>query len=434
MRNDKTGKLSREQDSEILQYALDYFDCYIKYDTTANGKNPNCPSNDTIWDLANRIKADLAELGLEAKLDEHCYLYSTLPSNLPEDQKAKYSLGLIAHMDTSPDMSGKDITARRVTFKGNDIVLNENHPKYKAGEETAITLSDKIFPNLKNYIDQDIIVTDGHSLLGADDKAGLVEIMALVRYLIQHPEVPHGDLQIAFTPDEEIGRGADFFDVKGFGADYAFTMDGSALGEIEWESFNAAAALIKIKGLSVHTGTAKGKMRNAQTLAARYILAMPQEETPERTEGYEGFFHLIEMKGMVENASLEYIIRDFDKDKFEQRKIFMQDLVNQFNKEFPEENVFSIEITDTYYNMKEKIKEHEFIVDYAKEAIREVGIEPIDLPIRGGTDGSRLSYMGLPCPNLFTGGENFHGKYEYLSVDTMQKALEVLIRLVQKFI
>ncbi len=434
MNNQHTHQLTKSTDSEILQYALNYFDCYIKFDTIADAKNPISPSNPAMWDLAEQIKSDLEELGLATRLDEHCYLYATLPANLPAGQKAKYRLGLIAHMDTSPDMSGKDINARRVTYTGEDIVLNQYHPSFAAQKEAAITLSQTVFPNLKHYLNQDIIVTDGHTLLGADDKAGLVEIMALVKYLINHPEIPHGDIQVAFTPDEEIGRGADYFDVVGFGADYAFTMDGSALGEIEWESFNAASARITIKGLSVHTGTAKGKMRNAQTLAARFVLAMPQSETPENTEGYEGFYHLTELQGMVEKASLEYIIRDFDKAEFQRRKDFMQDLVDKFNQEFDGEEVFSIEIKDTYYNMKEKIKEHEFIVDYAKEAMHEVGIEPLDLPIRGGTDGSRLSYMGLPCPNLFTGGENFHGKYEYLSVDTMQKALEVLIQLVQKFI
>ncbi len=420
---------TQKTDSEILKYALEYFADYIQYDTMSDPKSSTCPSNPKIWDLAKKIKADLEELGLNATLDEHCYLYATLPAN----QEAKYSLGLIAHMDTSPDMNGADIKARRITYQGDAIVLNVEHPAYLAGEEEAIIMSQELFPQLASHLNQDLIITDGHSLLGADDKAGVVEIMALIKYLLQHPEIPHGDIQIAFTPDEEIGRGADLFNVDQFGADYAYTMDGAALGEIEWENFNAASAVLKIKGLSVHPGSAKNKLRNAMTLAARYILAMPADETPECTEGYEGFYHLVEMRGQVEEATLEYIIRDFDPDSFAQKKKFMTDLAEKFNQELGED-VFSCEIKDSYYNMKEKIEPHRFLIDFAKKAMLEVGIEPLDVPIRGGTDGARLSFMGLPCPNLFTGGDNFHGKYEFLAVETMQKALDMLVQLVQKFL
>lgn len=421
--------LVKNTDSEILIYTLEYFQDYIQYETTSDPKNPNCPSNDKMWDLAKLIKKDLEELGLKVRLDKHCYLYTTLPGN----QKSKYSLGLIAHMDTSPDMNGKNIKARRVTYQGLDIILNENRPEFEKGQENPIVLSQSLFPQLAKEKGKDIIITDGHSLLAADNKAGIAEIMALVKYLIKHPEIPHGDLQIAFTPDEEIGRGADFFNVEDFGADFAFTIDGGSLGEIEWENFNAASAVVKVKGLNVHPGTAKNKMRNALTLAAKYALALPENQTPETTEGYQGFYHLTQLNGTVENAYLEYIIRDFDFESFQARKKYMHTIADNLNKPF-EEKVFQVEIVDSYYNMKEQIKPHLFIVDFAKQAMLEADIEPLDVPIRGGTDGARLSFMGLPCPNLFTGGENFHGKHEYLSLSTAQKALDTLINLVQKFI
>lgn len=423
-------KLDKKTDSEILRYALEYFADYIQYETTSDPKNPSCPSSDKIWDLAKKIKSDLEDLGLKVKLDDHCYIYSSLPGNRPGQHK----IGLIAHMDTSPDMSGKDVKARRLTYEGQPIILNQDHPDYLAEKEPAISLDQELFPNLAKYRGQEIIVTDGHSLLGADDKAGVAEIMALAKYLTKHPEIEHGDIQIAFTPDEEIGRGADLFDVAGFGADFAYTVDGSVLGEIEWENFNAASALVEVQGLSVHPGSAKGKLRNAMTLAARYILAMPEDETPERTEGYEGFYHLTDMSGSVEGARLEYIIRDFDQDNFARRKKFMADLANRLNQEFDGQEIFKLTIEDSYYNMRAKVEPYRFLIDYAKEAMVEAGIEAKEHAIRGGTDGSRLSYMGLPCPNLFTGGENFHGKYEFLSVETMQKALETLLNLVQKFV
>lgn len=423
-------KLYKDTDSEILRYALEYFTDYIQYETTSDPKSPSCPSSDKIWDLAKKIKVDLEDLGLEVKLDDHCYIYSSLPGNRPSQHK----IGLIAHMDTSPDMSGKDVKARRLTYEGQPVILNQDHPDYLADKEPAISLDQELFPNLAKYKGQEIIVTDGHSLLGADDKAGVAEIMALVKYLTKHPEIEHGDIQVAFTPDEEIGRGADLFDVAGFGADFAYTVDGSVLGEIEWENFNAASALVEVNGLSVHPGSAKGKLRNAMTLAARYILAMPEDETPEKTEGYEGFYHLTDMSGSVEEARLEYIIRDFDQDNFARRKKIMANLVDQFNQEFSGQEIFKLTIKDSYYNMRAKVEPYRFLIAYAKEAMAEAGIEAKEHATRGGTDGSRLSYMGLPCPNLFTGGENFHGKYEFLSVETMQKALETLVNLVQKFV
>ena len=423
-------KLYKDTDSEILRYALEYFTDYIQYETTSDPKSPSCPSSDKIWDLAKKIKVDLEDLGLEVKLDNHCYIYSSLPGNRPSQHK----IGLIAHMDTSPDMSGKDVKARRLTYEGQPVILNQDHPDYLADKEPAISLDQELFPNLAKYEGQEIIVTDGHSLLGADDKAGVAEIMALAKYLTKHPEIEHGDIQVAFTPDEEIGRGADLFDVAGFGADFAYTVDGSVLGEIEWENFNAASALVEVNGLSVHPGSAKGKLRNAMTLAAHYILAMPADETPEKTEGYEGFYHLTDMSGSVEEARLEYIIRDFDQDNFARRKKFMANLVDQFNQEFSGQEIFKLTIKDSYYNMRAKVEPYRFLIAYAKEAMAEAGIEAKEHAIRGGTDGSRLSYMGLPCPNLFTGGENFHGKYEFLSVETMQKALETLVNLVQKFV
>ena len=421
--------LSSANDSKILRYALDYFAQYISYDTTSDPHNPACPSNPKIFELAQHILADLKELGLEARVDDHAYVYATLAGNT----KARYSLGLISHMDTSPDMSGADIQARRVTYTGEALVLNADHPAYQRGEEQALVLDKASFPALADLRGQDLIITDGHSLLGADDKAGIAEIMATVKYLVEHPEIPHGDIQIAFTPDEEIGRGADLFDVQAFGADLAFTMDGARLGEMESENFNAASARIRVQGRSVHPGSAKNQMRNALTFAAEFILAMPEAEKPECTENYEGFYHLTDVTGNVEQAQLDYIIRDFDADNFARRKQYMQDLVDSLNAQ-KGDKIFSIEIQDSYYNMKEKIAPYAFMLDYAREAMDTCGVQALDRPIRGGTDGAQLSYKGLPCPNLFVGGDNYHGRYEYLVVPTMEKACLMLVELVQKFI
>lgn len=419
----------KDTDSKVLARTLGYFSDYIRYDTMSDPGSEDCPSNPAIRELALRLVSDLKELGLAAEADEHAYVYASLPGNT----EARYSLGLIAHMDTSPDMSGRDVNARRLTYTGADIILNETHEDYKAGREDAIVLSEKVFPQLADEKGRDIIVTDGHSLLGADDKAGVAEIMGLLAFLKEHPECKHGPLKVCFTPDEEIGRGADRFDVKRFGADVAYTVDGSSLGEIEWENFNAASAVVEISGRNVHPGAAKNKMVNSILLAADFIRSLPEEETPQCTEGREGFFHLNDMHGDVEKTVLEYIIRDFDAENFASRKQRMQAAAAALNARIGAERV-RVSIKDQYYNMREKIQPVLFLVDYAKEAMQEVGITPCDSPIRGGTDGARLSYMGLPCPNLFTGGQNYHGRYEYLSVSTMEKAVETLIALLPKFI
>lgn len=421
--------MQRKEDRPVLARSLAYFSDYIKYDTTSDPKSETCPSNPAILKLAERIIRDLEDLGLKAELSDKGYVYAELPGNT----EARYTLGLIAHMDTSPDMSGRDISARRLTYEGKDIILNEEREGFCSGEEEAIVLSEKLFPELSQERGKDIIVTDGHTLLGADDKAGVAEIMGLLAELAAHPEIPHGPIKVAFTPDEEIGRGADHFDVERFGADVAYTLDGSGLGEIEWENFNAASAVVNISGLSVHPGSAKGKMINASLLAAEFIKRLPASETPQETEGYEGFYHLHQMSGSVEESRLEYIIRDFDKENFARRKAFLKETAEAMNAELGSERV-TVEIEDSYYNMKEKILPSMFLIDYAKEAMKEAGVTPKEEPIRGGTDGARLSYMGLPCPNLFTGGHNYHGRYEYLSVDTMDRALETLLRLLPKFI
>lgn len=421
--------MKKKEDRQILAQALEYFADYIAYDTTADPENEDCPSNPDIRILAERLAEDLRALGLEAEVDEHAYVYGSLKGNT----EARYTLGLVSHMDTSPDMTGADVRARRIRWTGEPVVLNEERAEYKDGKEEAIVLSEEVFPALKAEEGSDIIITDGHSLLGADDKAGVAEIMGLLAHLQAHPEIPHGDLKVAFTPDEEIGRGADRFDVARFGADVAYTVDGSSLGEIEWENFNAAGAVVRVKGLNVHPGSAKDKMINSMLIAAEFALALPSEETPQATEGYEGFYHLNQMSGDVEESRLDYIIRDFDRENFEARKAHMLELADKLNEKYGQ-TLVSVSLKDQYYNMKEKIRPVMFLVDYAKEAMQDVGVEPQDTPIRGGTDGARLSFMGLPCPNLFTGGHNFHGRYEYLSVRTMEKALDTLVSLVQKFI
>lgn len=413
----------KETDSKLLASALAYFADYITYDTIADPLSDTCPSNPAIRLLGERLVKDLTDLGLETEMDEHGYIYATLPGNT----EARYTLGFVSHMDTSPDFSGANVRARRVTFEGEAIRLNEG------ADEEPIMLSPEVFPQLADDLHSDIIVTDGHSLLGADDKAGVAEIMALLKHLTEHPEIPHGTIKVGFTPDEEIGRGADRFDVERFGADVAYTVDGASMGEIEWENFNAASAVVEIFGRNVHPGSAKNKMINSLLIGAEFALGLPAAETPQRTEGREGFYHLNEMRGDVEKTTLEYIIRDFDPEQFEARKAFIASLAETLNAKYGAPLV-RVTVKDQYYNMKEKIRPVMFLVDYAKEAMREVGVEPVDTPIRGGTDGARLSYMGLPCPNLFTGGQNFHGRFEYLSVRTMEKALETLTALVRKFV
>ncbi len=419
----------KENDSELLRRTLSYFKDYIQYDTQSDPASESCPSNPKIRVLAERIVRDLQDLGIEAEADEHAYVYASLPGNHP----ARYTIGLIAHTDTSPDLSGAGIKARRITYEGEPVLLNEEREAYKNGDEEPVILSEELFPQLAAEKGGDIIVTDGQTLLGADDKAGVAEIMGLLAHLQAHPEIPHGMLKICFTPDEEIGRGADLFDVERFAADFAYTVDGSSPGEIEWENFNAASARVVIKGRNVHPGSAKNKMINSLLYAAEFIRSMPADETPQCTEGYEGFYHLNAMQGDVEETVLDYIIRDFSADKFEARKAFMEKQVDALNEKAGQK-ICSAEIKDSYYNMKDKIRPHRFLIDYAKEATKEAGLEPVETAIRGGTDGARLSYMGLPCPNLFTGGQNYHGRYEYLSVKGMEKTVEMLLSLVQKFI
>ncbi|MFI5359479.1 MAG: peptidase T [Halanaerobiales bacterium] len=393
---------------------------YVKYDTQSNEESGTTPSTEGQLVFARALKEELEEIGLkEVSLDERGYLMATLESNL-EEGKETPTIGFIAHMDTSPDMPGKDVKPQIVkNYDGGDIVLNK---------EENIILSPNDFPELKNYIGEEIITTDGTTLLGADDKAGIAEIITAIEYLLENPEIKHGKIRIAFTPDEEIGRGADFFDVKKFGADLAYTVDGGPIGELEYENFNAAAARISIKGESVHPGTAKGKMVNSILIANELISKLPADETPADTEGYEGFYHLVSIKGNVEETKLYYIIRDFDKINFIKRKTTLEEIVRELNEKYDKGRI-QLKITDQYYNMKEIIEKNKEIVDIAYQAMEEIGITPIITPIRGGTDGARLSYMGLPTPNIFTGGHNYHGKYEFIPVSSMEKAMKLIVKI-----
>jgi tripeptide aminopeptidase len=369
-------------------------------------------------EFARFLTKELEEIGLkEVSLDENGYIMATLPSN---NNSVYPTIGFIAHIDTSPDARGKDISPQIIkNYDGKDITLN-------AGKN--IILSPTEFPELNLYIGQDLIVTDGTTLLGADDKAGIAEIVTAMEYLVKHPEIKHGKIRIAFTPDEEIGKGASLFNVQKFGADYAYTIDGGRIGELEYENFNAAEATVFFYGRNVHPGEAKGKMINSMRLAQEFMNKIPAAETPEQTEGYEGFFHLTHIQGNVEETALHYIIRDHDKEKFELRKNLLQDSVKQIKDQWGEHFV-SIDLKDQYYNMRKKIEPIMHIVQQAEQAMRKVGIEPIIKPIRGGTDGAQLSFKGLPCPNIFTGGHNFHGKYEFIPIQSMQKAVEVIIEI-----
>ena len=392
---------------------------YARIDTQSDESSTQTPSTQKQFNLAKEIEREMVDLGLvDVSLDNNCYLMGTLPANT--DKKVP-TIGFIAHFDTSPDMSGERVNPRIVkNYDGKDIILNE---------EQNIVSSPVDFPELLNHIGEDIIVTDGTTLLGADDKAGIAEIMAAMQYLVEHPEIKHGKIRIGFTPDEEIGRGADKFDVQKFGADWAYTMDGSELGELEYENFNAAFAKISIQGRNVHPGYAKNKMFNALLLANELINALPENERPEKTEHYEGFFHLISMSGSVEEATLAYIIRDHDKNLFENRKKILQDIISEMNSRYA--NRIQLEIKDQYYNMREKIEPVMHVVHFARRAMEEVGVTPNIKPIRGGTDGARLSFMGLPCPNIFAGGLNFHGRNEFLPIPSMQKAMEVIVKIVE---
>ncbi len=391
---------------------------YVKWDTQSSEETEGTPSTPGQMAFLRFLKEELKEIGLkEIELDENGYLFATLPSNTPREVP---TIGFIAHVDTSPDCSGKDVNPSIVShYDGKDIPL--------AGGET---LSVERFPELKEHIGEDLIVTDGTTLLGADDKAGVAEIIQAMAYLQAHPEIEHGKIRVGFNPDEEIGMGASAFNVERFGCEWAYTMDGGDIGELEYENFNAATAKIFFKGLSVHPGYAKGKMRNATKLAVDFADAMPKNETPETTDGYEGFFHLIGISGSVEKSSLQYIIRDHDKRTFEQRKYLLKQRVDALNESFGEE-VAVLEMHDQYYNMLEKIEPVMHVIDIALKAMEESGVKPKVQPIRGGTDGAQLSYKGLPCPNIFAGGINFHGPYEFVPIQSMEKAMMVIVKIAE---
>ncbi|WP_434643635.1 peptidase T [Thermoanaerobacterium thermosaccharolyticum] len=393
---------------------------YVKYETTSDENSSKCPSTDGQMVFAKDLAAELKAIGLtDVSVDENGYVMGTVPSNI--DRKIPV-VGFISHMDTSPDMSGKNVNPQIIeNYDGKDIILNK---------DKNIVLSPSDFPELKDYIGKTLITTDGTTLLGADDKAGIAEIVTACEYLISHPEIKHGTIKVCITPDEEIGRGADKFDVKKFGADFAYTIDGGKLGELEYENFNAASAKIIIHGRNVHPGTAKGKMKNSVLIGVELASMLPLEETPENTEGYEGFYHINNFNGNVEETHLYYIIRDFDKENFENRKNYLLNLINKLNEKYGEGTV-EIDLKDQYYNMREIIEKDMSIVEIALKAIEQAGVKPDVSPIRGGTDGARLSYMGLPTPNIFTGGHNFHGKYEYIPIFAMEKAVEVILNIVK---
>lgn len=395
----------------------DRFLKYVTFDTQSDELTNMTPSTPGQMVFARFLKEELEALGLtEITLDDNGYLMATLPANCEGEIP---TIGFIAHLDTSPDMSGKNVKPRIVkNYDGQNILLNADQ---------KIELSPVEFPELLNYIGQDLIVTDGTTLLGADDKAGIAEIVTAVEYLLAHPEIKHGKVRIAFNPDEEIGQGAHKFDVELFGADFAYTMDGGAIGELEFENFNAASAKVTIKGRNVHPGSAKHKMINSMRVATQFIVMLPRWETPEHTEGYEGFYHLVGIQGTVEETVLHYIIRDHDRARFESRKREIEHLVRKTNSEYPGST--SVEIKDQYYNMREKIEPVMHIIEIAEKAMREAGVEPKVQPIRGGTDGAQLSFKGLPCPNIFAGGENFHGRYEYVAINSMEKAKDVIVNI-----
>ncbi|MBS2772581.1 MULTISPECIES: peptidase T [Anoxybacillaceae] len=395
---------------------------YVKVNTQSDPNSDTCPSTPGQLELANMLAEELKAIGMtEVTVDQNGYVMATLPANT---EKEVPTIGFLAHLDTATEFTGENVHPQLIeSYDGGDIILNH---------ELSIVLSPADFPELAGYKGHTLITTDGTTLLGADNKAGIAEIMTAMAYLIQHPEVKHGEIRVAFTPDEEIGRGPHKFDVDAFRAKYAYTVDGGPLGELEYESFNAAQAKIIFKGKNVHPGTAKGKMVNSIKLAMEFHSQLPAHEAPEHTEGYEGFYHLLSFQGDVEKTTLSYIIRDFDRNAFEARKTKITELAAQFQEKYGKERI-EWEINDQYYNMREKIEPVKEIVDIAYEAMENLGIEPKVSPIRGGTDGSQLSYMGLPTPNIFTGGENFHGRYEYISVDNMVKATQVIIEIAKLF-
>lgn len=402
------------------QDLINRFLSYVTIDTESDPNSDTTPSTAKQWDLANKLAEELKDMGMsDVSIDTNAYIMATLPSNVDHHVPV---IGFISHFDTTPDFTGANVKPQIVeNYQGEDLILNK---------EENIILSPSYFEDLLLYKGQTLITTDGTTLLGADDKAGITEIMEAMKYLINNPDIKHGTIKVGFTPDEEIGRGAHKFNVEKFGADWAYTMDGSQIGELEYENFNAAGAVIKVNGKIVHPGYAKGKMINSMYYASEFINALPRLETPEHTEGYQGFFHLYSVNGEVESTTLEYIIRDHDKDKFEARKSLMQKIVTDLNEKYGK-TVFEIEIKDQYYNMKEKVTPVMHIVDIAEEAMKALDIKPLIKPIRGGTDGSQLSYMGLPCPNIFAGGHNFHGRYEYVPVESMIKATEVICKIAE---
>lgn len=393
---------------------------YVQIDTDSNPESNACPSSEIQWDLAKVIVEDLKALGMEdITLDENCYIMATLPANCDEDIPA---IGFIAHMDTAPSYNGRGVKPRIVeNYNGEDIVLNADE---------NVVLSPKDFAHMKNYIGQDLIVTDGSSLLGADDKAGIVEIIEAIKYLKEHPEIKHGVVKVGFTPDEEIGRGAELFDVQKFDCKFAYTVDGGELGELEYENFNAASATVKIQGRDIHPGSAKNSMINSIMIAMELNAMLPCDQRPEHTENYEGFFLLDELTGTVENTKMEYIIRDHSMRKFNEKKIIIKDAVQYLAKKYKDAKI-EIEVKDSYYNMREKIEPVMYIIDLAKKSMEELEIASNIRPIRGGTDGARLSYRGLPCPNLFTGGHNFHGRFEYICIQSMEKARDLIVKIAE---
>lgn len=398
---------------------VDRFLKYVKFDTESSTETGTTPSTPGQMVLARELEKELHEMGLEdISLDEKGYIMATLPANTDKEVP---TIGFVAHMDTSPDLTGKDVNPQIVkNYDGKNIILNK---------ELNIVLSPNDFPEMQDYVGQDLIVTDGKTLLGADDKAGIAEILTAIKYLKDHPEIKHGKIRIGFTPDEEIGAGADYFDVEKFGCEWAYTMDGGPIGELEYENFNAAGVKINIQGRSVHPGYAKDKMVNALVVANKLVSLLPSNERPEHTTGYEGFYHLTNISGTVDAATVGYIIRDHDREIFEKRKKVMLDTIAFINKLYPDST--TVEIKDQYYNMREKVEPVKHVVDLAFDAMTAVGVTPIVKPIRGGTDGARLSFMGLPCPNIFAGGHNFHGRYEFVPIQSMEKAVQVIVKIAE---
>ncbi len=407
-----------------MQHIIDRFISYVVIDTESDSSSETTPSTKKQWDLANKLVEELKTIEMkEVTIDKKAYIMATLPSNVDHDVP---TIGFVSHFDTTPDFTGANVKPQIIpNYDGKDIVLNAKQ---------NIILSPKYFKDLLQYKGQTLITTDGTTLLGADDKAGITEIMTAMEFLIKNPDIKHGKIRVGFTPDEEIGRGAHHFDVEKFGCDWAYTMDGSQVGELEYENFNAAGAKITFKGKSVHPGYAKGKMINSMLIANDFINELPKGETPQETKGHEGFFHVHHLTGSIEETVLELIIRDHSKKKFAKRKELIEKITKKFNKKFAKqfgEDIVIAEIKDQYYNMKEKVLPVKHIVDIAENAMKQLGIKPIIKPIRGGTDGCQLSYKGLPCPNIFAGGHNFHGKYEYVPVESMQKAVDVIVKIAE---